>query len=331
MNLKLQTQNAKPVIRLYQLPNTITLQASGDTVMNTNVRINDVNPIQNTGINLCASGAAVYSWRTTITNANEIGGAGFRALSDSVGSSVIFAPSLMNTGNYTVTVEGRNCAGCPVVGTVNKTIRVTRLNRVNIYANGVLNPSDTVSYNICADSVMLVASVSPSANIKYWWAADNGLTKPGTNQCTINGDTVIARPLYSAEVQPATQYIVTAVDTLTGWFSMRTVKIVPNPKPVITANQQSYCAGDTIKLTAAGFGGGFGSFQWRNHTAYKPLTGNGGTLALVYGTDDYPSGSSDISVTAVNGGGCKLTALKHINLSPNLSVEYPKDTICIFS
>jgi len=232
-------------------------------------------------VSICAGDSVLLtaSGATTYSWAPALG------LSATTGSVVTADPSSSTTYSITGTTSG-------CTGTTSVTVNVIALPIVNVTPNPA---------TICAgDSVILTASGATT----YSWTPALGLS-------STSGAVISASP------SAMTIYTITGTSGLCS--NTGTVIVNVNPKPVMNVNpsMSTFCAGDSVILTASGAT----TYSW------SPTTGLSSTSGAIVTAD--PMTSTNYTITGATAG-CSSTTLAVITVNPIpiVSVTPSPATIC---
>ncbi len=192
--------------------------------------------------------------------------------------SPVTTPVLNANTSYTVT--GTSAAGCSNTAVANVTV----------------NPLPTVGVNsptICAGQT---ATLTATGATTYTWTG--GLP---------NGATVTTLVLNST-----TSYTVTGTDA-NGCKNTAVATVTVKPKPTVTVNSPTICAGQTATLTA----NGATTYTW---TGGLP-NGSPVTTPVLNSTTSY-------TVTGTDASGCTNTAIATVTVNPKPNVTVNSPSIC---
>lgn len=224
---------------------------------------------------ICAGGSATLTASGATTYTWSPAG----GLSATSGTSVTASPAATTT--YTVTGTTSGCSG-----TATATVTV--------------NPNPTVTVNsptICnGDNATLTASGATS----YTWSPAGGLSATSGSSVTANPSTT-------------TTYTVTGTDN--GCTGTATSTVTVNPIPVVTATDQTICAGGSTTLTASGA---------TNYT-WSPASGLSATSGASVTAN--PATTTTYTITGTDNG-CTGTGTVTVTVNPNPTITVNSPTIC---
>lgn len=188
-------------------------------------------------INLNAGGIGVTSYTWTGPN----------SFNTSTQNPIITNATILNTGNYTVTVTDIN--GC---------VSLQSIVPVSVYAPLIINASSNATM-VCSGNVI---SLLGTGGGSYTWVGPNSFTA-GVQNPTISNVSLTASGVYTLTVIDANQCIANS-----------TVAVLVNQTPLLLSNiGDNTCTGGTLTLTA-NFGSGATVNWYADQSASTLLQGN---------------------------------------------------------
>ncbi|MGZ3931381.1 MAG: PKD domain-containing protein, partial [Bacteroidia bacterium] len=224
--------------------------------------------------NLTVTAVTTSSCSAGSATANVVGGTGPYTYTWSPAGGNAASISSMPTGIYTVTVK--DATGC---GNGTATVSVSS------------NPSPTITVagnnTICIGQA---ATITASGALSYTWA-------PSPSLNTTSGPVVTGNPAAT------TVYSVSGTNSV-GCVSTITTNIIVNPLPVITVNNPTLCANQTISLTATGGTG----YAWSGPLSFVSAVQN----PTIPNSTVPMSGAYNVTVTSA--AGCSNTAVASVSV-----------------
>ena len=204
-----------------------------------------------------------------------------------------------------------------VAGTYSVIITNTVTNCDSPSASGIVtvNPIPQVSVNsatLCADfTTTITATATPFGNYNYAWTVPSGATNPGNATSLVTGI--------------AGNYSVVITDAITNCASASSFGVVTvNPRPSVTVNNASVCAGANALLTATPSIVGTYNYVW----TVPPTVINPGNTASF---STAVAGSYSVIITNTITNCSSSSASGNVTVNPIPTVTVNNASICVGS
>lgn len=200
-------------------------------------------------------------------------------------------------GSYPIQLTITDSVGCTFV--LNDTIVITPDDGVFIDAG--------IDLSYCSGTGPFSIGSNPSPNQTYSWSPTNGLSNPTIANPLVDLSNTTGSPISTSYILTVTKFNCVVQDTVN-------VTVYPVPQASITANQASYCIGDTVRLDGPA---GMSSYIWNTGDTTQSI-------------EFVATSSVSISLAVSDNGACLSPFVSYfvqVFPRPTASISSP-DTIC---